>query len=577
MIDVELPDGRIVSIDTDDSAVAASAASKFIAASGNAAATANDGYIGDIAKSGAIGAAKGAIGLAGLLGDLQASAPSFGKWIDNKVGAAGPKLTPEQEAYIAKYKHLGEARMPTADEIKSTIEGVTGDFYKPKTTAGQYAQTVGEFLPAAAISPGGTGARLLSAVSGGLGSEAAGQLTQGSVAEPYARIVGGVLGGVAPSVIGKAISPIGVSPERQKFVDTLRANGINPTAGQATGSEALKYAESALGNAPGAGGRASAVEAKNMEALTSAVLARAGENASRASPDVINAMTARIGQQFEGLSARNTLVADARFGQDLIDAAQKYIDRTLPNMRATGKKNIEGIIHGVTDDMMQAGGAMPGNLYQSTRSRLGDMANAARQSDPPLSHALKGIQKSLDDAMERSIAAYNPADTGLWKTAREQYKAMLVAKDAVSGAGGNAAEGLISPLQLRSSVAKQNKDAYVKGRGDLADLARSAAAIMQPLPQTGTTPRAFVTAIPSVAGGSLGAMFGSPAGPGGAGFGALAGSMAGAAAPGMIGRALMSAPVQAYLQNQLIANAPMSEAIRRAMLMGAVPPMLPAR
>lgn len=580
MIDVRLPDGRTVSIDTDDPAAASAAARKYLA-NESAPQTSRDDkpslgdYASDMAKSAGIGAAKGTIGLAGVIGDLQSAGPSFGKWIDAKLGFTTPKLTPEQEKFIAQYRHLGAGRLPTSDEIRKQVESVTGDFYQPKTTPGKYAETVGEFIPAAAIGPGGMGARIASAVTGGLASEAAGQMTQGTSAEPWARLAGGVAGAMAPSMISRAITPVGISPERQKFVDTLRASGINPTAGQATGSEALKYAESSLGNAPGAGGRTAAMEAKNLDALTAAVLSRAGETANRASPDVINAMTARIGQQFEGLSARNTLIADQRMASDLIDTAQKYVNATLPNMRASGKQNIEGIILGVVDDMRQSGGSMSGELYQATRSKLGTMAEAARGSDPTLSRAIKGIQSSLDDAMERSIAVSNPSDLGAWKATREQYKNMLVIKDAVGGAGGNAAEGLISPLQLRAAVARQNKDAYVKGRGELAELARSAAAIMQPLPQSGTAPRAFAMAVPSALGAGAGALFGG--GAGGASLGALAGSAIGAAAPGMTGRVLMSAPMQAYLQNQLLTPSPVSEAARRAMLMGAMVPALQAR
>lgn len=533
-------------------------------------------YAKDTALSGGVGLAKGIIGLAGLPGDLRSAASQLGGWLSSKM----PNIPQDAESlkYAKKYGSRGDLGsgvldLPTSAEIRAPIENVTGEFYKPKTSVGNYAETVGEFVPASIVGPGAMPAKLMAAAAGGIGSEVAGQLTKGTSAEPYARVAGGVIGGVTPALAARAVTPNVISAERKQFVDTLRANGITPTAGQATGSESLRYAESALGNAPISGGKASAVEAKNLEALTSAAISKTGENASRASPDVINAMTSRIGNQFEGLSARNVLSADQPMVNDLITTAQKYVDRTIPNMRPSGKHNIEGIITGIVDDMKLNGGIMPGELYQATRSKLGDMANAARQSDTNLSYAIKGIQKALDGAMERSIGRTNPGDLGAWQNAREQYKNMLVIKDAVASSGANAAEGLITPLQLRSAVARQNKDAYVKGKGDLADLARAAAVIMQPLPQSGTAPRAAAMAIPAALGAGTGAVLG----PGGAGLGAMIGSAAGAATPGMVGRVLMSAPMQAYLQNQVMAGVPVGEAVRRAALFSATVPALQSR
>lgn len=67
-----------------------------------------------------------------------------------------------------------------------------------ETTAAQYAGTVGEFLPAAF--GGGSGA-VKSMVAAGVGSETAGQLTEGTEFEPYARVIGAF---AAPSAIAAA-------------------------------------------------------------------------------------------------------------------------------------------------------------------------------------------------------------------------------------------------------------------------------------------------------------------------------------------------------------------------------------
>ncbi|MCO5157511.1 MAG: hypothetical protein M9945_12315 [Aquamicrobium sp.] len=80
--------------------------------------------------------------------------------------------------------------------------------YQPQTTAGEWTRTVGEFLPGA-MALGGGG--LLNAVRYGvapaLGSEAAGQLTEDTAFEPYARVAGALVGGAVGSRIGAPKAP----------------------------------------------------------------------------------------------------------------------------------------------------------------------------------------------------------------------------------------------------------------------------------------------------------------------------------------------------------------------------------
>ena len=71
--------------------------------------------------------------------------------------------------------------VPNSHEIQSGIENYTGKFYEPKSTAGEYARTMGEFGVAIPGGPGSlmTRAVTLRAIPGAM-SEGAGQLTQGS-------------------------------------------------------------------------------------------------------------------------------------------------------------------------------------------------------------------------------------------------------------------------------------------------------------------------------------------------------------------------------------------------------------
>ena len=67
---------------------------------------------------------------------------------------------------------------------------------QPQTEAGQYARTIGEFAPAAVAGPGSLARRVMTQdVAPAVASEAAGQATAGTAAEPYARVGAAVLGG----------------------------------------------------------------------------------------------------------------------------------------------------------------------------------------------------------------------------------------------------------------------------------------------------------------------------------------------------------------------------------------------
>lgn len=171
---------------------------------------------GDMAKSFGAGVGKGAIGIAGLGGDIESLITKYVPLpSDETINDAVSGLGADPNGVIGRMARSalgsGGPQLPTTAEIQSAVEdNVTGKFYEPQTTAGKYAGTVGEFVPG--LLTGGTeglvqggvkalGKRaLLDVVAPAVGSEAAGQLTEGSVAEPYARVLGAVLGGGAGKV-----------------------------------------------------------------------------------------------------------------------------------------------------------------------------------------------------------------------------------------------------------------------------------------------------------------------------------------------------------------------------------------
>jgi hypothetical protein len=102
-------------------------------------------------------------------------------------------------AKVAEMRALDEqrrARMAAAQQIQGTPE--SWGLPKPETTPGQFARTAAEFVPAAVAGSTFSPLRALGiGTTAGLTSEAAGQATAGTAAEPYARISGALVAGTA--------------------------------------------------------------------------------------------------------------------------------------------------------------------------------------------------------------------------------------------------------------------------------------------------------------------------------------------------------------------------------------------
>lgn len=157
--------------------------------------------LGDVAKATGAGLVKGAVGLAGLPGDISELGARgidyASRGVSNLLGLEPPAQRPAQEPFG------GSAQLTRG------LESVTGPLYQPKTTAGNYAQTAGEFVPSLIGGPEGILTKLATRVAApAIASESAGQLTKGTALEPFARFGGAVLGGVGGA---RSLAPKGLA------------------------------------------------------------------------------------------------------------------------------------------------------------------------------------------------------------------------------------------------------------------------------------------------------------------------------------------------------------------------------
>jgi hypothetical protein len=167
---------------------------------------------GDVGKGIVGGLARGAIGVAGLPGDLKRGADYVMDGSTHIIDPLIERVMGMQPGEMAQRRATGPkpgetiganlSGPPSSADITGAIENKVGKIPSASTLPGQFAQTAAEFAPGAAALGGlGSGRdALLNVIFPGATSEAAGQLTKGTAAEPYARAAGGLGANLATGI-----------------------------------------------------------------------------------------------------------------------------------------------------------------------------------------------------------------------------------------------------------------------------------------------------------------------------------------------------------------------------------------
>lgn len=299
-----------------------------------------------------------------------------------------------------------------------------------------------------------TGATLVGAGMGALEPRTEGE---GLGANMALGAAGGAAGQGVSNLIGRAITPAksALTSEQTRLAAQALKEGIPLDAAQMTGSKPLQTVKSVLGNMPLTAGNEAARRSTQQTAFNQAVLKKAGETASEASPEVIDQMFSRLGGNFTDIYKRNTVKVDDALLDGLGRIEKQYGMVLDPNQKAIISRNIDAILGD--------GSAMAGETYQATRSLMGRLQ---KSQDPNLSQAAKGIKNALDEAAERSL---NKSDLSLLKETQRQYGNAKTISNAMKVAAGTS--GDIPGPSLRTA-AKQGGDNFTRGKGDLNDLAR---------------------------------------------------------------------------------------------------------
>jgi hypothetical protein len=173
----------------------------------------------DVAKSAGANLGRGVIDVLGAPGDIGSLAARGAEAVGVPEGArkfAGKALA----AFPLTRPFTG----PGSQDIQGRVEEHTGKFYDAQTTPGKYVGSVARMAPAALV-PGSMAQKVANVVVPGVASEAAGQATEGTAAEPYARAAAGLVGGAAASRIGRVNAATGqqaVGAAQERIANVLQ-------------------------------------------------------------------------------------------------------------------------------------------------------------------------------------------------------------------------------------------------------------------------------------------------------------------------------------------------------------------
>ena len=477
----------------------------------------------DVIRAGGAGVIRGGVGLAGLPGSVE--------WLGRAGINAGAKAAGLSNGDVVAPQNF----LPSGSDLIGAFERNYGKLYQPQTTSGEYARTIGEFVPGMIV-PGGLAQRVIgNVVAPAVVSETAGQVTKGTSAEPWARAIGGIAGGFLPGMGARALSPNITPAEKAKAVATLDREGVRLSAGDRGANTAMRYAEDVTQAIPFAGGPGRKFKQGQAEDFTEVVLKRAGVQGERlATTEVIDGAFKAIGKKFDDLATQTSIAPTSLPLRSIPQISKRYTAET----NVLKRDPRVALIADEIDATVQAGTTIQGKQYAKLRS---DLETAARETvDATTARAFRDISRSLDVAVEKSMNS--PALRKEWRETRGDYRKLLAIREASLRAGEKAADGIISPANLASASKAQGRAGYARGKHPYEDLAQAGVSVLTPLPQSGTAPRAMAQGLLTLGGAGVA---------GGAGSDAVTGGVLGMVGGALAGRALMSRPVQRILSNQL--------------------------
>lgn len=347
--------------------------------------------------------------------------------------------------------------------LRSTASGTVGDIAGTVATG---ALIPGSSLPVAMAAGAGMGG-LQPADDNGSRSD---------------NVILGAAGGAAGNLLGRGISKLinpvsgSVNPAGMEAAKRLGiADSLTPA--QRTGNLSLQQVEGVLERTPGSAGRFASIKATHQAALNRAAAKSIGENADDLSEEVIARASARIGQQFNDLSAKSNVVLSNEFPK-LINK----LESTNAVLGPFRNPQVDDLI-GKSRELSRMGN-IPGQVYQTIRSELTSSADDAyRAGNSSAGKALKQVRDALDDAAKSGLSK---DDQLAWDAVRRQYANLSTLLKGKTIKSGDVDQNLIN-----NAMIKYNNKLYKSGaiNTPLNDIGKYAETFKNMVPNSGTPER----------------------------------------------------------------------------------------
>ena len=363
-----------------------------------------------LGKSAVTGLLKGVAGIAGLPSDIKEAGDIGAQFILRKAGLGGARK-PIQPLF----------KMPGSQAIQDAVAAPFGGLYEPKSTAEEYTQTVAGFLPNA-VAPGGAIARAASVLVPGVASEAAGQLTKGTAAEPWARgaaAVGSTLALSAPTLLRTAVAP--KVPAPRQVVEMRKAGYVIPPS---AASSKPSRVSSALAGASGQIKTEQLASAKNQQ-VTKVLAARSLKLPPDTQLDqgVFDAVRDTAGRAYEAVKQAppvNTFPQTYVSQASQIGSRKGLAAQFFPKI--TQNKEIDDLSKALTDIASSPIPIPTEAIVDEVRFLRASATSNLKAIGAPEKHALGLAQREaaelLDDLMEYHLARAAPKLIPAYKDAR---------------------------------------------------------------------------------------------------------------------------------------------------------------
>ena len=363
-----------------------------------------------------------------------------------QLGAMGVEkaLGMEEPSMVSR----GLAALPDTREMLGAVPVIGPESrYQAPGTVGEYISTAGEFAGGAGASAGPR-TMLKYGVTPGVASEAAGQVTEGTAAEPYARFAAGLFAPIAVNTTNKTVNALFKRAAERPSLETLRGaknaayDAVDAAGDKLPASVSADIADRALAAAKSRN-YVEGVDAQTKAAL-SVLRNSAGEELSIGQLDKL-----RQGLNKRYSAAPNEVaildmidivdeaIAGAPGGGDLMAAAR------LANSRYKKAELFDRAFQKAADQAASTGsGGNTVNKFRQAVTRIINDPKQAKFFEPAEIDLMRNfVQGDLPENALRLIGKMSPSGNGLMM--------------ALHTVGGIASSGATVPLMLIGEGASQ--------------------------------------------------------------------------------------------------------------------------